>query len=430
MNISKLPVLCLLTTVLAFAQSPVEEQHPAPVSPEVSVPPVALEAAPVSSSSEVVATFLPIVALSSSSEAIVETKPTAPEGKTIFDSVRGNAYNQYGTVGAASTVEDLITTPSDINGQRFFYVSPTDRLGYSAFGIGSGTAMLGLDNSPLGSPAALILGYANSAFGIALNYSVAKVWLSDSESRGRRTSPGDNIELYLSMPLGSATIYANGGWLTTDTNEDKRDGHGSFVEEDDVSKTTLDDSQITANVGITDKLGSMSYDLYLNVTRAGVTRIIDGDKFIDEDSYLAFTLNFNMGYTALQNSTARVIVGANSYFYMEFYDKTTNRKGDNKIGFITIPNILAELCLFDNWLAFAGTRQALHLKAGDGDRDSKTSELSIRHSDISGAFAGIRYQRTNWAVEAQISTDVFYDPFIGFADKVAMFTSFGGFIYF
>jgi len=419
MNISKFSALCLLTTVFAFGQPPLEEQPPAsisPVAPEAPVPPVSLEAAPVSSSSEAVTTFLPVLASSSSSEvAAIETKPAAPEGKTIFDSVRGNAYNPYSTVGATSTVEDLITTPSDINGQRFFYVSPTDRAGYAAFGLGSGTAMLGLDNSPLGSPAALILGYANSFFGIALNYSVAKIW---TDSR-RDSHYGDNIELYLSIPLGSAILYANAGWLTKE----------SYTEDLVVSKVTHDDSEIAANIGLTDKINSFSYDVYLNATRFGITEKIDGNRLVDTSSYLGFALNFNMGYAALQNSTARVIVGENSYFYMRFYDKTVNRNGDNIIGFTIIPNILGEFALFDNWLAFAGAGQALRLIAGDGDRNSETSLLYIAHSDRSGAFAGIRYQRTNWAVEAQLSTDMFNNPFVGFAGE-PMFARLGGFIYF
>lgn len=427
MNISKLFAPCLLAAVFASAQppqTPVEEQpvQPPPMSSE------ALEAVPVSSSSEIAVSLLPPPASSSSSETvIIETKPASPEGKTVFDSLRGHAYNPYGTVGAASTVLDLITTPSDINEQKFIYISPTNRLGYAAFGIGSSTAMLGLDNSPWGSPAALILGYANSAFGIALNYSVAKTWQSDSNiDLLRRTSPGDNIGLYLSVPLGSATFYANANWLTTITDENSE---GSYSLDYDDSETTFDDSQMIANLGLTDKLGSLTYDVFLNVIRSGITISNDDYKSVDINSYFGFALNFNIGYAALQNSTARVIVGANNYFYTAFYDKTKNVNGDNIMIFSTVPNILAEFSLFDNWLAFAGAGQALRLRAGDGDRDSKTSLLSIWHSNSSGAFAGIRYQRTNWALEAQISSNMFNNPFGGFSGD-DMFAGLGGFVYF
>jgi hypothetical protein len=425
MNISKSLALCFLATAFALAQVPLEEQ-PAPVSSDSSVipgsPPAALEAAPISSSSETIAVSLPAP---SSSSAAEETKPAAPESKTIFNSLRGYAYNPYSTVGAASTIEDLIKIPSDINGQRFFYISPTYYLGYAAFDFGSGTAMLGLDNSPLGKPAALVLGYANSDFGIALNYSVAKSWFSSREQdlNMRHTSPGDNLELYLSMPIGSATLYANATWLTYSASSSV--DYEGYV-------TTTDYSQIEATAGLTGKSGSLDYDGYLSVIRTGGSVIYsDGDKFIDEDLYLGFALNFNIGYAALQNSNTRVIVGLNNRLFTMFYDNTKNIngdniKGENIIGFVTVPNILAEVSLFDNWLAFAGAGHALYLNAHNS---YGAYSLNITHSEMSGVFTGIRYQKTHWALEAQISTNMFYNPFGGFSGD-QMFAGLGGFIYF
>jgi hypothetical protein len=414
MNISRFPVLCLLATAFAFAQFPWEEQS-------AQAPTVSPEAAS-SPSSEVPSEIALTPPPAPSSSSVAE----APEGKTTFDSVRGHAYNPYSTVGAASTVGELVILPSDINGQKFFYVSPTNHLvGYAAFPIGGSTAMLGLDNSALGSPAALILGYANSIFGIALNYSVTKEWLSNSNANtsSRTTSPGDNIGLYFSVPLGSATLYANANWLTYAT---------SAANETNGNEGKEDYSEMQANAGLTDKLGSLTYDGYLNVIRTGGTRTNNnGDKATDEHSYLGSALNFNIGYAALQNSTARVIVGANNRFVVVFYDKIKqpSRKSDNIMGFVISPNILGEVSLFDNWLAFAGATHALNLIAGDGDVNNKTSSLTIEHTDGTAAFAGIRYQKTSWAVEAQVSADVFRNPFGGFNGS-DMFTSFGGFVYF
>jgi hypothetical protein len=419
MNISKFPVICLLATTLAFAQFPWEVQA-APVPSDSSV---SSEEAPSSSSLESSSYYAPEHAPSSSS---VATKPAIPEGKTIFDVLRGHAYNPYSTVGAASTVGDLVTIPSDINGQRFFYVSPTDRLGYTAFGLGGGSAMLGLDNSPMGSPAALILGYGTSSFGIALNYSVAKEFTSDDRNSNAKTSvrttdPGDNLGLYFSMPMGSAVLYANGSWLT----------YSESNATDIGSKGTKDDySVIEANVGLTDKFGSFNYDGYLNAIRTGGTMINSDDKkSIDEYTYLGVALNFDIGYAALQSSTAKVIVGANNRLVAIFYDKTDDVKSDNIMGLVVSPNILAEVSLFDNWLAFAGAMHALNIIVGDGDKDNKTSRLDIKHTDGTGAFAGIRYQRTNWAAEAQIATNMFNNPFGGFNGS-NMFAKFGGFVYF
>jgi hypothetical protein len=427
MNISKFLVLCFLATTFAFAQVSWEEKpapsSESPISSESlgsSDSSISLEAASSSSSSEIAVALLP-PALSSSS--VEETKPAAPESKTIFDFVRGHAYNPYSTVGAASSVGDLITIPSDINGQKFFYVSPTDRLGYAAFPLGGGTAMLGLDNSSLGSPAALVLGYANSLFGFALDYSVAKNWMSNDSigvKSARATSPGDNIGLYVSMPLGSATLYANANWLTY--------GLSSYVDYDG-SKTTSDSSYIAANIGLTDNSGSLGYDIYLNAYRYGSTKNENGEKLVGKESFWDFGLNFNIGYAALQSSVARIIVGSNNSLILDLYDKAGDMKSDYVIAFYIAPNILGEAALSDNLLAFAGAKHILRLIAGDGDRDDNTSALIVEHANGTWAFAGLRYQKTHWALESQVSANMFSNPFGGFNGS-NMLAGFGGFIYF
>ncbi|MCL1955877.1 MAG: hypothetical protein FWF63_01015 [Fibromonadales bacterium] len=412
MNIFKSLALCLLAAVAAFAQQVPQDST------------VSLEAAPVSSSSEI-AVIPPPVSSSSSEEATPVSAPVvATEGKTIFDSVRGHAYNPYGTVGAASNVTDLVTTPSDINGQKFFYVSPTDRLGYTAFPLGdNGSALLGLDNSPLGNPAALILGYANSFFGIALNYSVAKIWRDSSNVKvsSRVTWAGDNIGLYLSFPLSFATLYVNANWLTY---------ANSGVYKNGSDETKRDYSEIQGNAGLTGSSGSLSYDGYLSLVRTGGSVTLPNkDKLVDLNAYLGSALNFNIGYAVLQSSAARVIAGSNNYFSMRIYDKLGVIRNDYLIGFVISPNILAEVSLSDSWLAFTGATHAINLIAGDNDVNRNTSKLEIAHRDETGAFAGLRYQKTHWAVEAQVCADVFNSPFSGFNGSNVL-AGFGGFINF
>jgi len=416
MNIFKFSALCLLWTAVAFAQQAPEAIHPeAPVPPPVPSDSTATLVVAPSSSSEIAAS----VSVASSSSSAAEV----PQGKTIFDSLRGNAYNPYSTAGAATTVGDLVEKPSDINGQKFFYVSPTDKLGYTAFPLASGTALLGLDNSPVGSRAALILGYANSSFGLALNYSVAKRWDSNTATdvSMRTTFPGDNIALYFSIPLGSATLYANANWLTYDESAYRKAGS---------NETTWDYSEIKGNAGLTGSSGSLNYDGYLSVIRTGGKMILpNNDKLVDEETYLGAALNFNTGYVALQNSNARVIVGANKSLSVRFYDKIDSTRSDNLIGFVIAPNVLGEVSLSESWLGFAGATHAINLLAGDNDKISKTSRLVIASRNETGAFAGLRYQKPNWAVEAQISADLFNNPLGGF-DGSDMFVGFGGFINF
>jgi len=355
-------------------------------------------------------------------------KPPA-EGKTIFDPVRSHSYNPYGTAGAASNVRDLVKTPSDINGQSFFYVAPTSNVGYVAFPM-AGSFLLGLDQSPLGRPAALVLGYANSSIGFALDYSVAKGWWGEEAQNGsttgdisqRTTFAGDNIGLYLSMPMGSNTFYANLRWLTYAPSTSYERGSYEF---------SVNYSEIQGNVGLTHS-GSLSYDGYLNIIRTGGTfKDTTSKKYVDPNSYLGAALHFDLGYAALQNSDARVIVGLNNSFSMIFLDeiKTPKRKGDNQMGFNISPNILGEVSLTENWLAFVGATHAINLVAGDRDGVKETSQFTITHSNGTYASVGVRYQKTNWAVEATLENNIFDNPLDGLNGN-DMLSSFGGFINF
>jgi hypothetical protein len=352
----------------------------------------------------------------------------SPKEKTVFDSLRGHAYNPYSIQGAATTVEDLFTTPSDIYGHKFFYVSPTDKLGYAAFDFLGGSGLFGLDNSA--TLAALRLGYATPGFGIALYYSVAKTWFSwkqpdqqdqtrNDEASSRTTYPGDNVRLHLSLPIGSAKLYANGGWLT-----DAK----SWVEDIDGDQHKLDVSTIDAKAGLTGTAGSLSYDGYLLFKRIGGTYTnIDGEKFISANTLTTLGLGVDLGFTALRNSSARVIVGLNNLFDMASTDKIKNgSNGDNIMRLVISPNILAEVVLCENWLAFAGATNNLTLQFGNGDGDDNTSYTSLQH-DRTGtqSFVGIRWQKTSWALEAQVTKN----PFEAL-NGVNTFANFSGFIYF
>jgi len=63
------------------------------------------------------------------------------------NTLRGFAYNPYGTLGAAPTIGDILQKPSDIYGHKFVYVSPASGSGYSAFDLVGGSALLGFDQS-------------------------------------------------------------------------------------------------------------------------------------------------------------------------------------------------------------------------------------------------------------------------------------------
>jgi hypothetical protein len=398
---AKVLSFCFLAAGLCFAQNPFDVQLQAP--PQEGSAPV--EEAPA----------VPVVEPPPPPPPTPEQKAPAPSGKAAFDVLRGHAYNPFSIVGAANNVLDLVSTPSDINGQKFVYVSP-DRLGYAAFDLGGGSMLLGFDNSS--NLGALILGYATSGFGVALNYSVGKVWTSSEEydidvSR-RTTYPGDNIGLYFSLPNG---IYASAGWLTYDSS------YAASVDKDDYKR---DISVITASAGKLGGSGSLSYDAYLNFIRYGGSETNDdGDKAVTSDTYFGVLLNFDFGYTALQKEKAKVIIGFNNMVGMAFLDKVKGYKSDNVILARIRPNILGEVILAERWLAFVGAMQDLYLLAGDADREKNTSWLEITQTPTQTLFAGMRYQRANIALEAQVSNN----PFAALNGNNIL-AQLGGFIYF
>jgi len=410
MNKSKTLAIYFLAAAFAFAQ---EYQAPAAV-PGYPAPQASGEAV---TQSYVVAT--PPQA-SPPPPPPTQSQP-APEGKTIFDNVRGDAYNPYRTVGAGPTVLDLVRRPSEMYGQKFLFVSPTNNRGYTAFPAGSNTAVVGLDNQYRGGTLpALVLGYATSSFGIALDYSISKSWTSDEDNDRTTTNAGDNIGLNFSLPIGSSTFYVNAGWLTyanSGTN-DYTPNNGNSVE------TSWDFSELQAKVGLLNNSGSFNYDAYLNVVRSGGN---PSDSTVDQYTHLGTALHFNLGYKALQNSNMRIIVGANNHFSMIFLDKIKKPapalKSDNVMGFVIAPNILGEVSLTDNWLGFAGATHSIDIVAGDGDRNTKSSNFAIRQTNGTYAHIGVRYQKPTWALEALVR-----DSNSGSGNVV--FSSFGGFLYF
>jgi len=418
----KILSFCLLGISFGFAQDPMSSSPP-PLepSPLPSAPlPPPLEPSPM---------------------------PLAPEAKPAnpppFDAVRGHAYNLLGITGAPSTVYDLVLTPNDIYGKKFFYVAPVDQMGYAAFNLFNGSGLLGFETN-FGGSSDLILGYATSAFGLALRYSIDKTWISDKENplpgisytnSSRVTGPGDDIELHFSLPIGSSTAYASAGWRTY--------YESYYMETEGVPEPMtalnywekMDYSTIDVKAGILGAIGTLNYDASLNIQRSGGTLTSDrqdfssmGDKLVTYDSYLGTALNFNVSYLALRNETSRVLIGANNALIVWFLDKVDTEPeyaGDNIINLRFAPNILGEVVVVDNWLAFVGATHRLYFQFGDGSRDEDHSVTYIKQTRTF-AFLGVRYQKNNWALEAEVSNS---NPFTAFVGDNP-FVSLGGFIYF
>jgi len=429
MNISKPLVLCFLATAWIFAQAPAptQVQTQAPIQFQVPVAAEPITQIPLEEDSPEMV-VLPPTPPSSSSAA--ETKPI-PQGKAIFDSaVRGHAYNPYSTVGAASTVVDLVRIPSYIFGQKFFYVAPGtgSKVGGTAFDFSGGSALLGLSNQ--GNLSALVLGYATPGLGLSLKYSVDKEFTSNDKTNvsTRTTYPNDNIGLNLSLPLGTETLYANGGWLTYRQSESM---------DDDGKTSKIDYSSIICNAGLLGSNGSLNYDMHFNFSRYGGSYVNPDDKkAVEVGTYSRFAGGIDLGYAALQSQNARVIVGLNNSVGVAFYDKIgTLYKGANVISVQLVPNILGDVAITENFFVFAGATNGMRFKFGGPDLysypgvpddESDTHYTEIKSISGTLAFMGIRYQKASWAIESEVLDA---DPFAALGGKNILFNV-GGFIYF
>jgi hypothetical protein len=147
---------------------------------------------------------------------------------------------------------------------------------------------------------------------------------------------------------------------------------------------------------------------------------------IDNNTSTALGANFNIGYAALQSEAAKVIVGFNNFVGMEILDKIGSGKSDNVIYAAIQPNILGELAITPNLSSFAGAANGIVAGFGDADRLKDTHQTLITMQAGTAAFVGIRYQRTRWAVEAQVETDNLFAPLAGNNNLASL----GGFINF
>ena len=213
------------------------------------------------------------------------------------------------------------------------------------------------------------------------------------------------------MPFG---IYANAEWVTNSTS----------YSNDDVS---VDNSDINFQAGYS--VGeTFIWDAHLDVTRHGMTG--DGGSAgtsTDAGAYMSGSLNFDVGFRAVDTPTGRVQIGANNglgAFFLDGSTKEPKMESDNVIFVRISPNILGEVALGENLLAFAGANQNLWFITGDADRVEKTSRSILQQNETS-AFGGLRYQKTNWALEAEIARNIF-----GVMNGNNVTGNFGGFVYF
>jgi len=305
-------------------------------------------------------------------------------------SLRGFAYNPYGTLGAAPTIADILQKPSDIYEHKFVYVSPEFGSGYSAFDLAGGSALLGFDQS-------LMLGYAKSFYGLFLSVSPQKLCKLKYEDN-YECSSNQNIDMNFSVPIGSSILYAYTGKTTTS---------GYDGDDDDILKQ--ESSVKKAYIGITGG-NRLIWDLKFSFDsyKTSSYRYMYGEDFLDITNDTSDTTDmkflFSFGYKVLQSDKLKFIVGLNNEFSYSDFD-------NYYLQAIISPNFLGEMALTKHLIAFVGASYSISSYVLYNGYD-EIETFSIDNYEP-GAYAGLRYEYNNWAVETRLQSDTFGELFNG-----------------
>jgi len=324
--------------------------------------------------------------------------------------VRGFAYNPYGTLGAPPTIADILQKPSDIYLHKFVYVSPESSSGYSAFDFAGGSALLGFDNS-------LILGYAKSFYGLVLRVSPYKRCDLNFDDN-YKCSSNQIFEMNFSIPLGSSIFYAHTSQTTQsgyDSDDDIDSQYESYIKE--------------ASIGITGG-NTLVWDLRFSLDRQKISHSGYGYGGYDftpyEFTFSSYLTNaeflFNFGYKILQNDRLKFIIGSNNALSCDYYSPYYTDFNEYYLGVTISPNFLGEVALTKHLLAFVGASYDISYNVTLSKGDSTQIELesfAINNYEP-GAYAGLRYEYKNWAVETRLVSNVTeaifgenpYNPFI------------------
>jgi len=308
-------------------------------------------------------------------------------------SLRGFAYNPYGTLGAAPTIADILQKPSDVYWHKFVYVSPESGSGYSAFDLAGGSALLGFDQS-------LMLGYAKSFYGLSLSIFPHKLCNRVSDDK-YECSSNQNIGMNFSVPLGSSILYAYTGKITTS---------GYDGDDDDILKQ--ESFVKKAYIGITggDRLVwdlKFSYDLY----KTSSYRYMYNDKFLgianDTSDTTDMKFLLNLGYKILQSDKLKFIVGLNNEFSYSDFD-------NYYLQAIISPNFLGEMALTKHLLTFVGASYSISSYVRGATVEGDTNiDVFYLYKYEPGAYAGLRYEYENLAVETRLQSDTFEELLSG-----------------
>lgn len=389
------------------------------------------------------------VAVVDSAKAVTDSVATdtskvakAPVNK-LGDILHGNAYNTVGNEAAASTIGGNVGFPHFMFGSKLAYFDPVEQQGVVAFG-NSWTYFLSFENNDDADMGLLTAGIAFQKFGASLDYSLGKAWRWTDHADGtdeteRASTAGSVVGANFSLNVGSFDILLSGHYATPNGNH--------FL---DQSNSEIEDDAWAAQgyLGVSYS-GDVYYwtlgvegvrNEYKHKTSVSEIQVKDGKNYLvttkttlsDTLANVSIVPMFTLGAAVLSSENANVYLGLNTFLPMYNYDNiegVSDRHQDAQLVFE--PNILGEVQLSKYFMAFGGAKYTW-TAAEYSDRELGGEKTKTVSTIANGTTVnlGARFEYGPAAVELAFTKQFLANPFSGFAEKDAIVTSLGAFIFF
>ena len=179
---------------------------------------------------------------------------------------------------------------------------------------------------------------------------------------------------------------------------------------------------------------------YKHKTSVSEIQVKDGKNYLvttkttlsDTLASVAIVPMFTLGAAVLSSENANVYLGLNTFVPMCNYDKIEGISDKHQEAQIVFePNILGEVQLSKYFMAFGGAKYTWTAAEYNNNElgDEKTKEISTVTNGTT-VNLGARFDYGPAAIELAFTKQFLANPFSGFAEKDAIVTSLGAFIFF
>jgi len=366
--------------------------------------------------------------------AAAQDPATADNSNKIgFSQLRGITYNNVANnVAGGLNVNDLIKSPSLFADKKFLYagvIESGEGEGLISWGGEGSKYIFGYTQDPAVSIGTAVFGYATPGFGLLLHLGLSLESHTFTDQEGREqvessTDAGNLFGLTFSIPLGSNLFSAKLAYSAFDDNY-----------KNDAVEYTRNLISLGASFGNTLSSGDFIWEGGLELDRYSATDKTPAGTENSPEARTEIYPYFNIGYTALKNDAAKVAWGFNNMIIARIYDQQKPSDGvtsDHSVyGLLIQPNILGEILLNDNLIAFGEVSHNILIASESqkispqGSNDIVDDYTRIRSLPTEVAL-GLRLQGERMAIEARLANG-FYRNII---QNPQFAGTLSGFIYF